>query len=45
MVKTFNIDITLTDDSRLELEAGWPAVTAGEEFVDALAAAIAQREA
>ena len=45
MVKTYNIDITLTDDSQLALEAGWPAVTAGEEFVDTLAAAIAQRDA
>jgi hypothetical protein len=44
MVKTLNVDITLTDNTQLSLEAGWPAVAAGEQFVDALASAIAQRD-
>jgi hypothetical protein len=44
LVPRLNVDIAISDNDPLLLEAGWPGVDKAERFVSALTAAIANRE-
>ena len=44
LIPRLNVDISIRDSDPLLLEAGWPVVDDAERFVNALTAAIANRE-